>query len=190
MLDLYDRHHADLTAAVDCIIRRSGRGLLIDCHSFASRQLVYENPGENPDLRERERPDICIGTDPAWHTPAWLQDSLVKSFSGRRYTVVLNDPFSGTLVPMKYYQDGRLLSVMIEVNRKLYMDEETGEKTAGFETVRRDITDAISELLDVSEGDELETRLIVCGGVDFNDYVFFKSQMDRLITYYENIKLI
>ena len=36
----------------------------------------------------------------------------------------------------------------------------------------------------------METRLIVCGGVDFNDYDYFKSQMDRLITYYENIRLV
>ena len=36
----------------------------------------------------------------------------------------------------------------------------------------------------------LETRLIVCGGVDFNDYCFFKDQMDRLIAYYENIRLV
>ena len=36
----------------------------------------------------------------------------------------------------------------------------------------------------------LETRLIVCGGVDFNDYGFFKSQMDRLITYYESVRLV
>lgn len=36
----------------------------------------------------------------------------------------------------------------------------------------------------------METRMIVCGGVDFNDYDFFKSQMDRLIAYYENIRLV
>jgi len=36
---------------------------------------------------------------------------------------------------------------MIEVNRRLYMDESTGEKTAGFETVRKDIGDTITEIL-------------------------------------------
>lgn len=35
----------------------------------------------------------------------------------------------------------------------------------------------------------MEIRMIVCGGVDFDDYSFFKSQMDRLISYYENIRL-
>ena len=36
----------------------------------------------------------------------------------------------------------------------------------------------------------METRLIVCGGVDFIDYGFFKAQMDRLIAHYENIRLV
>ena len=49
---------------------------------------------------------------------------------------------------MKYYhQDRNLLSIMIEVNRRLYMDESTGEKTAGFEAVRNDIRDTIAEIL-------------------------------------------
>ena len=36
----------------------------------------------------------------------------------------------------------------------------------------------------------METRLIVCGGVDFSDYSYLKSQLDRLIAYYENIRLV
>ena len=36
----------------------------------------------------------------------------------------------------------------------------------------------------------METRLIVCGGRDFDDYEFFTSKMDRLMLYYENIRLI
>ena len=36
----------------------------------------------------------------------------------------------------------------------------------------------------------METRLIVCGGVDFKDYNYLKTQLDRLIAYYENIRLV
>ena len=35
-----------------------------------------------------------------------------------------------------------------------------------------------------------ETRMIVCGGRDFNDYGFFSACMDRLIAYYDNIRLV
>ena len=36
----------------------------------------------------------------------------------------------------------------------------------------------------------METRLIVCGGVDFDDYGYLKKQLDRLIVYYENIRIV
>ena len=44
-----------------------------------------------------------------------------------------------------YHRDRRLLSVMIEVNRKLYMNEKTGIKTDRFELVRADIIDVAAE---------------------------------------------
>lgn len=78
----------------------------------------------------------------------WLRDFLISGFEERGYRVMENYPFSGTLVPMKYYHsDDRLLSVMIEVNRKLYMDEETGRKNEYFEKVRTDIREVLAELL-------------------------------------------
>jgi len=46
-------------------------------------------------------------------------------------------PFAGALVPLaSYRKDERIMSVMIEVNRRLYMDEHTGSKTQNFEKVR------------------------------------------------------
>ena len=111
MLKLYDDHHAALTAAADRVIHACGAGLLIDCHSFSSRQLPYEAVGAEGSAG-RQRPDICIGTDPDFHTPRWLQDVLARGFAGRGYSVAVNEPFSGSLVPMKHYhQDRRLFSV-------------------------------------------------------------------------------
>ncbi len=147
MLRLYDTHHAELTAVADRIIDRYGLGVLIDCHSFASEQLPYEATNESPGSIGNIRPEICIGTDPEWHTVIWLQNCVTEGFLKRGYSVALNYPFSGTLVPMKHYhRDRRLLSVMIEVNRKLYMNEKTGAKTDRFETVKTDIKDVVAEI--------------------------------------------
>jgi len=45
----------------------------------------------------------------------------------------MNQPFSGSIVPSNYFQkDKRVFSVMIEVNRRLYMDETTGEKSVSY----------------------------------------------------------
>jgi len=65
------------------------------------------------------------------------------------YIVAINKPYSGTLVPLRYYErDSRVASVMIEVNRKLYMDEVTGEKGKEFGKV----ASQLSELLGVIKG--------------------------------------
>jgi N-formylglutamate amidohydrolase len=53
------------------------------------------------------------------------------------YSVAVDVPFAGALVPLSSYQtDRRILSVMIEVNKRLYMDELSGQKTHDFGTVR------------------------------------------------------
>ena len=72
---------------------------------------------------------------------------MLASFECLGYSVAADYPFSGTLVPMKHYhRDRRVLSVMIEINRSLYMDEKTGRKTEGFLAVKEDIASVIMGL--------------------------------------------
>ena len=39
-------------------------------------------------------------------------------------------------------------------------------------------------------GDSMETRIVVCGGTDFDDYDYFECQMDAVLKSYGNIKLV
>ena len=49
------------------------------------------------------------------------------------FTVKYNEPFKGSIVPLKFYnKDKRVQSLMIEVRRDLYMDEKSGEKKFKF----------------------------------------------------------
>jgi N-formylglutamate amidohydrolase len=71
-----------------------------------------------------------------------------KCFRGSNlgYSVAVNRPFSGALVPSHFYRrDKKVRSVMIEVNRCLYMDESTGTKSGRFDEVR----DGMSQVLSV-----------------------------------------
>ena len=82
-----------------------------------------------------DRPDICIGTDP-FHTPAPVCDAFVSAFAALGFRVAVDTPFSGALVPAKYYRrDSRVQSVMVEVNRSLYLDEAIGLPAADFAAV-------------------------------------------------------
>ncbi len=86
------------------------------------------------------RPNICIGTD-EFHTPDWLTDKAMDLFQKAGYSVAVNRPYSGSIVPLYYYQvDKRVASIMIEINRGLYMDEETGLKTPEFSSVKDTIS--------------------------------------------------
>jgi len=111
----YAPHHAKLTSAVRESLRDHGPCLIVDCHSFPSAPLSYELD------QGLERPDICIGTD-SFHTPTSLSDMVCELFRACGYTLEMNRPFAGSLVPSAYYaKDARVSSIMIEVNRGLYM---------------------------------------------------------------------
>jgi len=136
----YRPHHQKLTQTVDVVIADGKNCIIVDCHSFSSRPLPHE-PDQDP-----VRPDICIGTD-NWHTPARLRDELVAAASAGGFSVLVDRPFAGALVPAKHYQsEPSVQAVMIEVNRRLYMDEETGERLPRFGDVR----DVISKILAVA----------------------------------------
>lgn len=130
----YRPHHQTLTDSVEQLIA-DGRGcMIVDCHSFSSRPLPHE-PDQDP-----ARPDICIGTD-AWHTPARLRDELVAAASAAGFSVLVDRPFAGALVPATHYRrEPRVRAVMIEVNRRLYMNEETGEQLPRFGEIRQAVS--------------------------------------------------
>jgi len=137
----YDPHHTTLTAMVDAQLAAEGHALIIDCHSFASQRLPYE------DKCTDERPEICIGTD-AYHTPEWIANTLLKCFAKRGYETALNHPFAGSIVPIKHYHKSPgVMSVMLEIRRDLFSDEATGKPNRLFKTVQADIEAAISALL-------------------------------------------
>ena len=115
-----------------------GKGtLLIDCHSFSSQpNLLCSNP---PDI------DICIGfNDDATCPNKVVIGNIKQHFNSCGYKVAINTPFSNSKtfeVPVEYH------SVMIEVNKCLYINEQTLEKTDGFDQLKADIQSLYEKLL-------------------------------------------
>jgi N-formylglutamate amidohydrolase len=69
----------------------------------------------------------------------------------RGYTVLVDRPYAGTLVPRDFYRsDPRVHSIMIEVNRALYMDEPSGQKSPRFAEMRQLITALVAQLAAVA----------------------------------------
>lgn len=131
--EFYRPHHQRLTRAVAQQLEATGQAIIIDAHSFSNTPFIRDHD-QSPN-----RPDFCLGTDKI-HTPdAWIQ--LAKDyFREMGYSLAVNSPYAGTIVPLEYYEkDDRVKSIMLEVNRKLYMNESSTEKIASFEKTKETI---------------------------------------------------
>ena len=93
----YDVYHEQFNELVERKLNEYGQCLIVDAHSFPSKPLPYELDQGIP------RPDICIGTD-SFHTPENLQRSIGNFFVSHGFSIKLNSPFSGTIVPLQFYR--------------------------------------------------------------------------------------
>lgn len=130
----YWPHHHALEAAATERLARFGRCVILDAHSYPTGPLPTQPAGGLT-------PEIGIGTE-AMHTPPELCRWAESFFRDRGFDVDLDTPFSGAMVPGRYFgNDPRVRSLMIEVRRDLYMDEATGRRHAGFDRIRDVLTD-------------------------------------------------
>lgn len=112
---IFDNYHHSFAKKVNSILDRVGSCTIIDCHSFSDK------PFSTDLIQEDNRPDFCLGTD-NFHTPDWLIGLIRTGLENEGYSVKINNPYSGTIVPLEFYQkDVRVRSIMIEVNRKLFL---------------------------------------------------------------------
>lgn len=103
----YIPYHNEMYNKVSSILNKQGVVRIFDAHSFN---------GYDSDI------DICIGYDD-FHTPKYLLHYVKQFFENKGYNVALNNPYSGTYVPMPfYYKNHNVQSIMIEINKKLYCD--------------------------------------------------------------------
>jgi len=133
LLDRFYRpHHARLTECVAAALAAHGIALIVDAHSFPDQPLPMEFD------QRADRPDIGIGTDP-FHTPAPLVERLVAACDALGWSVQVDAPYAGAMVPGRFFgRDPRVQSVLIEVNRRLYVEDGPRgvRPAAGFTAVR------------------------------------------------------
>ena len=101
-LRLWEQHQKSLKKHI-----KSPNTVLIDCHSFPS------------DLSDC---NICIGHNDDWSYNGKIVNGIVKIFKGMGYTVEINKPFSNSITPQMPFP---YTSLMIEVNKRVYMNEST-----------------------------------------------------------------
>ncbi|NGX85349.1 N-formylglutamate amidohydrolase [Aequorivita sp. KMM 9714] len=119
ILQYYHQHHIKLERMVDEKLKKYNQVFIIDCHSFPDEPITGEIESFNLNIK---RPDICIGFDME-NCEERYSKSVIEYFLSLGYSVSVNTPFSGSIVPLKHLGNAKVQSLMIEINRKLYMEK-------------------------------------------------------------------
>jgi len=145
----YFPYHEALKSLVESTSDRFGGCLLIDCHSMPS---VGGPMDSDPGLK---RVDMVLGdrfsTSCAPSITDYVERTLVKmGYSARR-----NLPYAGGFTTAHYGQPRRgVHALQIELNRSLYMDENTVAPTAGLDRLAGHMGELIKAL------SKIETRTL------------------------------
>jgi N-formylglutamate amidohydrolase len=117
-----------------------GRAILIDCHSM---------PSASSDPSSGQRPHFVLGDrfgvacDP--RLTRFVRDTLL----GYGYSVQLNRPYAGGFITEHYGKPAAgIEALQIEINRGLYLNEATLEKTAGFAGLKLALTAMAGALIE------------------------------------------
>lgn len=128
----YVPYYAALEHLLEEAAYKYGQFWHINCHSmpegsaYPKRNLMLVGNMQKPS-------DIVLGDLDGQTCGRDFIFALRDFFRAQGLRVTVNDPFKGVELIRKYSQPTRGKNALqIEINRSLYMNEETGEKNAGF----------------------------------------------------------
>src|SRR6476646_9848710 len=128
---VYKPYHETLKRLLTRTHARFGFAVLIDCHSMPASIRVGDNGF---------RPDFIVGDRFGISASAALTETAIGLLIGMGYTVAHNKPYAGGFITEHYGRPARHLhALQIEVNRGLYMNERTLQKSSGFELLAADL---------------------------------------------------
>jgi N-formylglutamate deformylase len=137
-------YHRALQDALDAAHARFGRVVHLNCHSMnaVSGAMGQGGPG-------RARADFVLGDRDGTSCDPALTEFVRATLAARGHDVRVNDPFKGAEL-VKAYADPhrRRHSLQIEINKRLYMEEATRERHAGFEVLQADLMHLLAALAD------------------------------------------
>ena len=137
-------YHEAVRQAIDAAHARHGYSIHINCHSMPAVSASHAT-----DFPGLVHPDFVVGDrDGSTASPA-LSQLICEYLRGRGYSVAYNHPYKGVELLRRYGAPARRRhSIQIEVNRQIYMDEETlAIKPGGMARLRHDLQDLVRRLL-------------------------------------------
>lgn len=136
-------YHAAVAAAIDAAHARHGYSIHLNCHSMpaVASSHATDFPGE-------AHADFVIGNRDESTASAHLSQQICEHLTGLGYSVSYNHPYKGVELVRRHSDPARQRhSIQVEINRKLYMNEETLEITGGFAALQTSLRSLVALLL-------------------------------------------
>jgi N-formylglutamate deformylase len=128
-------YHRSLKEMLDQAKAKFGRVYHINCHSMRAVAGKQSDEGEGS-----VRADFVLGDRDGTTCEPRFTQFVFQVLTGMGYSVKLNDPYKGVEL-VRAYSDPKAgrHSLQIEINKRLYMDEATQKKNAGFTSLQKNL---------------------------------------------------
>jgi N-formylglutamate amidohydrolase len=137
-------YHARLRALLDETHRRFGAVYHLNCHSMPAVGGKMGEGGEG-----RPRAEFVLGDRDGTTCDPAFTEVVRATLVSMGYAVAVNDPYKGVELVRAYSDPAACRhSLQVEINKKLYMDEATRGKHAGFDRLQADLTRLVEAIKD------------------------------------------
>lgn len=136
-------YHAAVAQAIDAAHARHGYSVHVNCHSMpaVASSHATEFPGE-------KHADFVVGDRDGTTASSNLSQLVCAHLTTLGYSVAYNHPYKGVELVRRYGSPAENRhSLQLEINRKLYMDEESLALTAGFDGLKAHLRSLVELLL-------------------------------------------
>jgi N-formylglutamate deformylase len=136
-------YHSAVASAIETAHARHGYSIHINCHSMpaVAGSHATDFPGE-------AHPDFVIGNRDHTTSSEALVLQISQLLAQMGYSVSVNHPYKGVELVRRYANPAQQRhSVQLEINRKLYMNEQTLQLHDGFERLQTHLQQMVQMLL-------------------------------------------
>jgi len=141
IVNYHEPYHRELSRVIAKKRSDFGIALQISCHCMSAIGMpTHADPGQ-------ERADFCIGDMHGKTSSPEYTDLVVGLFRDQGYSVTVNTPYDGgVLMSRNADPSDNVHSLMIEINKRLFMDIETFKLTPGAVPTRMAVEEVIRQV--------------------------------------------
>lgn len=147
LTDYWFPYHDQLASLLSEAHESFGTALLMDFHSMPHEAL------DTVVRASKDRPNVVLGDRFGASANSDVVDLVEAAFASAGFKVARNTPFAGAYVTQTYGRPSRQQhAIQIEIDRSIYMDEETLTPNANFNDVKQALTAVIADVCEMRRG--------------------------------------